>query len=581
MPRFRFLFSLVVEHIWSYLAGAGLLALTLWMTLAIPRYLQEAIDLLQTTPGADAPEFLERIYLILGFAVAIAVTRTGSRLLFFIPGRRVEFDLKNRLLHHLLAQQREFFAQHPTGALISRINNDINGIRMMMGIGMMMVFTSVGTLSLAPYYMFQISPRLTLYCAIPIVIAFALLQLSVRVLRREQLVQMRAMQGLSDFTVESYNGLDVLKSYRGLDWAEGRFGEFSATVRDSAIRMSTVRAYLMPLLTHIVNGVKVLLVLVGGVMIVNDEMTMGNFTAYLLYLTMLVSPLMGMTFLIFILQRGMTSTESMLTVLGAEPVIPPIDRVATQALSPRLTQGLRVSQLTYAYPDAPGHVVLRDVDFHLAPGEVVGVFGPVGTGKTTLVNVINRYLTPPAGTITVDGVDIRDLPLDRLRSHVVTVTQDPFMFSDSIRENIVFARDEITGEQVERVIVSSALEPDLERMPDGADTEVGEKGITLSGGQKQRLSLARALLTPCDVLILDDVLSAVDHDTERFLIEQIYAHQAAGSTLIVSHRISALEQADRILVLSEDGRSRIASHDELVSQPGPYRDAWELQRGGR
>ncbi|MCH9673873.1 MAG: ABC transporter ATP-binding protein/permease, partial [Gammaproteobacteria bacterium] len=508
MPRLRFAFSLFLEHLWSYLGGVVLLAATLWMGLAIPRYLQEAIDILRVDPELNAPQFLEYIYWILGFAIATAITRTGSRLLFFIPGRKVEYDLKNRLLAHLLRQQRDYFLANPTGALISRVNNDINGVRMMMGIGIMMVFSGVGTLTLAPYYMYQISPTLTVYCAVPILAAFALLQISVRVLRREQMKQMKAMQGLSDFTVESYNGLDVLKSYRGLDWAIGRFGSYSGEVRDAAIRMSTVRAYLMPLLTHIVNAVKVLLVFVGGLMMVRAEMTMGGFAAYLLYLTMLISPLMGMTFLIFIIQRGMTSLVSMLDVLHTEPELPAVRPEEVAKLGAAVSHGVAVKGLNFSYPDEPDRAVLRDITFEVRSGEVVGLFGTVGSGKSTLVNLLNRYLTPSPGAITIDGVDVRDIPMSLLREHVVTVTQDAFMFSDTIHNNVVFSRDDVTQGQVDRVIDKAAFTVDVERMPAGQSTQVGEKGITLSGGQKQRLSLARALLQPCDLLILDDVLSA-------------------------------------------------------------------------
>ena len=401
--------------------------------------------------------------------------------------------------------------------------------------------------------------------------------MSVGVLRREQMRQMKAMQGLSDFTVESYNGLDVLKSYRALDWALGHFRLFSDEMRDAAIRMSTIRAYLMPLLTHIVNAVKILLILIGGGMIVSEEMTLGEFTAYLLYLTMLISPLMGMTFLVFILQRGMTSLVSLLEVLNTVPGLPKIDFQAAKRLDESLHEGLQVESLTYAYPDAPGQNVLQDVTFSLKPGEVVGIFGAIGSGKTTLVNLLNRYLTPPRAKVMIDRVDIRDLPLAQLRKHVVTATQDPFLFSASIRNNIMLTREAIADKAIDQVIEQSALREDIERFPVGMETQVGEKGITLSGGQKQRLSLARALLQPCDILILDDVLSAVDHDTERRLIHRIYSHELAHATLIVSHRISALEKADRIMVLSDGRIVNIASHEVLITQPGDYQDAWRLQ----
>ena len=632
--RFRYLLRLVGEHAGSLGAGAGFLGLTLWMSLAIPRYLQEAIDLLAS--GGSGSAVLAKVWLILGFAVAMVLTRTVSRMLFLVPGRRVEFDLKNRLLAHLLGQDREYFLANPTGGLISRINNDINGVRMLLGMGTMMLIQTAGTLTLAPWYMYRISPGLTLYCALPIAAGFLVLQVAVQRMRRNQIRHMKALQELSDFTVESYGGLDPLKSFRGLGWAERRFAALSGEVRDAGLGMAAVRAWFFPLLTHLVNGLKVLVVLVGGFAVVAGEITIGGFTAFMVYLSMLVGPLMGATFLTFLLQRGMTCLGSLLEVFAAEPSRP-VPRPGA-ALPARLATGLSVDDLHFAYPDEPQRPVLDGVSLKVAPGEVVGVFGPVGSGKTTLVNLLNRYLVPPAGAVRLDGVDVRDADSGELRRRVVTVTQEPFLFSDTLRANVAFGVDEgtdgdghpaetreegaggrpggegatgpaggggagdgggaagrpptgevaVSGDEsgsrpgpldalVERAVADAALGPDLARMPAGLRTVVGERGITLSGGQKQRVALARAMLKPCDLLILDDVLSAVDHDTERVLVDRIHALAPARSILVVSHRVSVLERADRVIVLDRGRVVDEGQHRELAARDGPYREAWRRQ----
>ena len=623
--RFRYLLGLFREQARLLAAGGAFLAVTLWMSLAIPRYLKEAIDLLAADQSGSA--FFAKVWLILGFAVAMVLTRTVSRLLFFISGRRVEFDLKNRLLAHLLGQDREYFLANPTGELISRINNDVNGVRMLVGMGTMMLIQTVGTLTFAPWYMYEISPRLTVYCAAPIAVGFLVLQLAVQRMRRNQERQMKALQGLSDFTVESYGGLDVLKSFRGLGWAERRFAASSGEVRDAGLGMTTVRAWFFPLLSHLVNGLKVMLVLVGGLMVVGGEITIGDFTAFAVYLSMLVGPLMGATFLMFLLQRGMTSLGSLLEVLAAAPERP-APRAEAAPLPARLVEGLAVEGLRFAYPDEPGRPVLDGVSFRIAPGEAVGVFGPVGSGKTTLVNLLNRHLAPPPGAVRLDGVDVRDVEAGELLRRVVTVTQEPFLFSDTVRANVAFGVDEgeaggtagrepqadgdrgdgagpeagreaeraggeegkagtppaaartgseATAVSVEQAVADAALGPDLERMPMGLETLVGERGITLSGGQKQRVALARAMLKPCELLILDDVLSAVDHDTERVLVDRIHGLAGARSLLVVSHRISVLERADRVIVLDRGRVVDEGRHDELAARPGPYREAWRRQ----
>ena len=579
LQRLRYLLGLVGEHRWSLGAGSGLLALTLWMSLAIPGYLEEAIDLLAADrSGAGV---LEKVWLILAFAVAMVLTRTVSRMLFLVPGRRVEYDLKNRLLAHLLRQDREYFLANPTGDLISRINNDITGVRMLLGMGTMMLIQTAGTLTLAPWYMYRISPRLTLYCAVPIAIGFVVLQIAVQRMRRNQQRQMKALQALSEFTVESYGGLDPLKSFRGLGWAEQRFGALSGAVRDAGLGMANVRAWFFPLLTHLVNGLKVLLVLVGGFAVVAGEITIGSFTAFMVYLSMLVGPLMGATFMMFLLQRGMTSLGSLLEVLAAEPAHPATRPRPGVSLPDRLVEGLRVDGLRFAYPDDPERPVLEGVSLRVAPGEVVGVFGPVGSGKTTLVNLLNHYLAAPPGAIRLDGVDVRDLDSRVLRRHVVTVTQEPFLFSDTLLSNVGFGLGDgepAAGDpRIERAVADAALGPDLARLPSGLGTLVGERGITLSGGQKQRVAFARAMLKPCDLLILDDVLSAVDHDTERVLVERIHSLSNARSILVVSHRISVLERTDRVIVLDGGRLVDEGAHRDLIARPGLYREAWQRQ----
>ena len=451
---------------------------------------------------------------------------------------------------------------------------------------------------------------------------------------------MKALQKLSDFTVESYGGLDPLKSFRGLGWAERRFAALSGEVRDAGLGMAAVRAWFFPLLTHLVNGLKVLVVLVGGFAVVAGEITIGGFTAFMVYLSMLVGPLMGATFLMFLLQRGMTSLGSLLEVFAAEPSRPAprpgAALPALPALPAPLEQGLAVENLRFAYPDEPDRPVLDGVSLRVAPGEVVGVFGPVGSGKTTLVNLLNQYLVAPPGAVRLDGVDVRDIEPGELRRHVVTVTQEPFLFSDTLRANVAFGVDEGTdgdgrpaetreggaggprreegaagpvgggagegggagggrppagelaasGDRsepdpldalVERAVADAALGPDLARMPAGLRTVVGERGITLSGGQKQRVALARAMLKPCELLILDDVLSAVDHDTERVLVDRIHGLATARSILVVSHRISVLERADRVIVLDGGRVVDEGRHRELAAREGPYREAWRRQ----
>jgi ATP-binding cassette subfamily B protein len=297
----------------------------------------------------------------------------------------------------------------------------------------------------------------------------------------------------------------------------------------------------------------------------------------MLYLTMLLPPLMGMTFMMFVIQRGITALGSLETVFHTEPLLPPVDEQAEQALADQLQSGLQVQGLTFAYPDDPEHPLLKDVSFAVRPGEIVGIFGPIGSGKTTLVNIINRYLNPPPGMLTLDGIDITQISQATLRRHIVTVSQEPFLFSAAIRENVRFAAEDTDDVTIRQALNAAAMDEDMARFPAGLDTIAGEKGINLSGGQKQRIALARSLLKPCDLLILDDVMSAVDHETERYLIRQIYGFRHARSLLIVSHRVSVLERADRIIVLEHGRVTASGGHTGLIRQNGIYRQSYLLQ----
>ena len=580
MRRSRFFLSLLFEHIWSYLLGAALVVCTIWMTLAVPHYLQEAIEALQSNAPDRQAVVLDRIVWITVFAALIIIVRTGSRLLFFVPGRKVEFDLKNRLLLHLTSLQRDFYAKNPTGAIISRINNDINGVRLMMGFGLMGFVNTLATVSLAPWRMYQISPIITLYVMLPIVAAGGGMQWVVRRLRHHQMQQMATLQRISDFTVESYNGLDVLKSVRSFGWAEGRFFGINSELRQVYVRMSNIRAFLMPILNHLVNALKVGLLFGGGVLVVSGEMSIGGFTAYLVYLSLLVPPLMSMTFMAFVLQRGYTALESLEQIFLTKPSLPPLNPTADKALrAGDLRQGLSINHLTFSHEGNQQSPVLQNIHLHAKPGEVIGLFGRAGSGKTTLLNLINGWLQPPAGTVLLDGHDVGGLERHTLRNTVATVTQDAFLFSDSIFENVRYANPQAAEQEIGLALKHTAMEEDLERLPQGMHTLVGEKGVTLSGGQKQRVALARALVRTSNVLILDDVLSAVDHGTERILVDKMRKLRDANRiVIIVSHRISALVEAERTYVLQDGRVTQQGTHTELIAQAGIYRDSWHMQQ---
>jgi ATP-binding cassette subfamily B protein len=561
--------------------GIVLIFLTNWLAVSIPGYLGESIDLLSGV-AQNQNELIHVIGIVIAFALAMVVTRTVSRILFFNPGRAIERELKDDAFAKLTHMQPAFYQEHESGTLISIINNDVNGVRALAGIVMLQAFNIVFALSLTPLKMYQISPALTLYCVFPVLITFAIAHNGIAFMRKMMKVRMVELQEMSAKTVGFLNGVEVIRSHGIQTWAEKEFDQENVKIRDRSIRLAKVRTVVLPIIAYTDRLLKVLILAIGGGYLIKQQLTLGELTAFLSYASLLAMPFISLGMVLSAWQNGIVSLESLRRILDLpiheqDQTPLPLDRRAQL-----FSKGIRVSNLSYSYPgsDAPA---LSNVSFDISPGETLGILGKVGSGKSTLVNCLNRYLEVPADTVYIDDQDITKLARKDLRSAVRTITQDPFLFSDTVSENIQFGS---VGREdplpLEQALHQSDMLDEVQLFPEREETLVGEKGILLSGGQKQRLSLARGLYTPCKLMVLDNVLSAVDNETERFLLDQIFNNARSASTLIVSHRATVLEKVDSILVL-EDGRIIArGSHQELLQSSDLYRQTWELQqRDGR
>ena len=584
----RFLAHYIKQHWLAYFIGVLAILGTNAIAVSIPHYIQKSIDLIQSELEQQHEQLTEYLLIMLGLAVGMIVVRTLSRVLFFNPGRAIECQVKDDMFQHLMGLQKDYYDANPSGNIISRINNDINGVRMICGFAMMQAFNIAVALSVTPFQMWKISPNLTLYCVLPIVIAFTIVRLGMRVLVRNMRARMTSLQNLSGFTVASLSGIDVIKSYEMQAWNVERFEHSNQDMVTRALRIAWVRSFIMPILSNLENILKLLILVIGGQMALQEQMTLGELTAFISYAGLLTMPLMALGWVTTMIQQGLVGIASVRTVLSQErphvdtPDLPEAERTAL------FTQGgLKVRNLSYRFPDGATDV-LQGVSFDLKPGQTIGILGRIGSGKSTLVQCLNRYLEVEPGTISLGSQDLMALSFQDVRRSIRTVTQEPFLFSDTVRENIGFAlpeqEDPFQG-RFETLLRSSALEEEVQRFPKGSETLVGERGIMLSGGQKQRISLARAMSQPCDILILDNVLSAVDYDTERFLLQEIHSllHPAHGrpplvnALVIVSHRVTSMEQADHILVLDEGRVVDQGSHAELIRRPGYYQEMWRLQ----
>ncbi len=575
----RFFFRYILHHKQSYAAGIVFIFLTNWLAVTIPMYLGKSIDLLGGDTLIDQQDLLvQSIGTVIVCALLMVGTRTVSRILFFNPGRAIERELKDDAFAKLTQMQAGFYREHETGTLISIVNNDINGVRALAGIVMLQVFNILFALSLTPMKMYQISPTLTLYCILPVMVTFAIAHKGIAFMRRMMRVRMVELQQMSSSTVGFLSGIEVIKSHHIQGWAEDAFARENDKILDRSLRLTLVRTVVLPVIAYTDRLLKVIILAVGGGYLIQQQLSLGDLTALLSYAALLAMPFISLGMVFSAWQNGIVSLESMRRILD-RPVHPQDQIHLPPAQRQQLfSHSIRVENLSYSYPGSDV-AALKNISFEIKPGQTVGILGKVGAGKTTLVNCLNRYLDIEAGCIFIDDEDITALSRQDLRTAVRTITQDPFLFSDTISENIQFGSAGIESPlSLEQVLYQSDMLDEVKLFPEQEETLVGEKGILLSGGQKQRLSLSRGLYTPCKLIILDNVLSAVDNETERFLLEQIFDHARSSATLIISHRATVLEKVDTILVMAEGRLVAQGSHQELLQSSAEYRQTWQLQQ---
>jgi len=567
---------LLTRYAWrfrsSYVAGGVFLWLTNLLAVSIPGQIGFAVDALRV----DAPvgRFVAMIAVM---GALVIVTRTASRILIFNPGRHLEYHLRKDLFSHLLRLQPSFFVGHQRGDIVSRAANDISWVRTMVGYGGLQIVNVTLAVTLTGWKMVALSPRLTVLVLVPVLVGMAAVQWAIRRLFHLSLRNQEQLGEISEHVLGTLQGMATIQGFVAEGAFEERFEQRNLDWLRTGIRIALVRSLALPLLVLAGGVAMFVLIVVGGPLVLSGTLTIGELAAFTALLTVLLPPLRSLGWLLSVVQRGRAALDRIFELMNA-----PLDRpegTHGRVLESGRGPSLVVEGLDFAYPDEPGRKALEGICTRIEPGTVVGLFGRTGSGKSTLLRVLARLYNPPEGSITVDGVDLLDLDLDHWRDRLVMVPQRPFLFSDTVLSNIALETEPDVA-RVERVCEAAALLQDLEALPDGLQTVVGERGIMLSGGQRQRVALARGLYRGGDVLVLDDVLSAVDHETEARLVDTIsgLARQPSSPTVfIASHRLSALRHTDLVLVL-EDGRLvEQGHHEELVARDGIYRETWLAQ----
>jgi len=573
MSPSRRLLAYVARYRGAFLTGSVCIVATTAITLAGPWVLKYAIDDL-TKAGVTAAKL--RLYggAILGLAAVGGVFRFLQRRIIIGASRDIEFDLRNDFFARLQLFEPAYFHRNRTGDLMSRATNDLNAVRMMIGPAVMYLSNTVLTFIAVIWVMLSLNRRLTLLSLIPLpILSVAVYFFGAAIHRRFDKIQ-EQLSTISAVTQEALAGVRVVRAYRQEHFEIQRFKEANDEYVRRNRKLIRVQGAFFPIM-GLLMGVGALLVLwLGAQEVIAGRMTVGELVAFNSYLMMLAWPMIAFGWVTNLLQRGTASWKRMLEVLAAEPAI--TDAGASSHITSRdqIRGDVEFRDLTFKYGDV---VVLRDISATLPAGTTTAIVGATGSGKSTLLNLLPRLSDPPPGTVFVDGIDVRQLPLAVLRGATGFVPQEPFLFSATIADNIAFGVADVRREAVEHAAHVARLDKDLTDFPKGYDTVVGERGITLSGGQKQRTAIARAVMTDPKILVLDDALSAVDTYTEEEILSRLAGVMRSRTTIIVSHRVSTVRTADQILVLDEGAIVERGTHDQLVARNGVYAELYRKQ----
>src|SRR5918994_1875969 len=570
MHELRSLFPYLRRYRNSFLAGLALVVISNFFATLGPKFLQHGIDALET---ARFGKVQTAVVLLLLVAVASGVARYGMRELLNSGSRRVETDLRDHLYQHLQRMSAEFYDRYPTGDVMARTTNDLLAVRMVAGPALMyLVDTSIRALLIAPA-MLTISPRLTLLAFLPLLgLPVIMITLGGVVHRRSQAIQAHFSE-LTSHAHENLSGVRVVRAYRQEAAETAHFRELSEEYLRRNLSLARVQGLFFPLLTTMSGLSAVVVLYVGGKQVMAGQVTVGEFVAFGVYLGMLVWPMIALGWAVNLVQRGAASMGRINQLFHERPTI--ASAASPVPLPPAAgARAVEFSEVWFSYPGARDRGwVLQDISFKVAPGSSLAIVGPTGAGKSTLVDLIVRTYDPDRGAVLIDGVDVRQLSLDDLRRAVGFVPQETFLFGETLRRNVLLGAPD--DGRLERVAEVAQLTEALPALPDGYDTMLGERGINLSGGQKQRAAIARALAQDPPIFVLDDALSAVDAQTEARILAGLRNALVGRTSIIVSHRLAAVRDADWILVLDGGRIVEQGTHGDLLAAAGRY---WELLR---
>ena len=571
--RSKYAQKFIGKYKWSYLLGIVILIIIDVLQTEVPLVVGETID--QVALGGFTADMIWKPVIRLAIiAVVVFLGRIGWRWFIFGSARKIERDMRNELYSHLQTLSASYFHEHKAGEIMAYISSDIEAVRMVFAVTVMMGMDSLAIgISTLVKMITQIDLTLTVMAFIPMVLVALTTTFVGGELHRRFKIRQQAFSDLSDFVNEKLGGMKVIKAFVQEPYERENFEKVNKIACDANVKEARIQAFMFPFMRAVTGLSMALAIGYGGYIAILGRITVGNFGSFIMFLNNLMWPMAAIGRIINILTRGSAAMQRLETVLHAEPEI--ADWPQAREEGP-ISGTIEARNLTFRYAgrETP---VLENVSFKLEKGQTLGVVGRTGTGKTTLVNLLMRVFEPAEGQLFIGGREIHEIPLKQLRDTMGYVPQDNFLFSDTISENIRFGDRSKTQEDIEEAAKAACVHENIVDFAEGYNTMVGERGVSLSGGQKQRIAIARALVLDPEILILDDSVSAVDTDTEEKILKHLRETRKGKTNIIIAHRISTLQDADKIIVIDGARIAEMGTHQELVAQGGIYADMYNRQ----
>ena len=571
------LFRYMAHYRWGYLRGTLALTATNAIWVVFPIVLKQAVNALNhQNLDVAATRRIILIYagLLIGIALLKGVFLYASRWILIGISREIEFDLRNDLFRQLEKQDYAYYQRYRTGDIMARLTNDLNAVRQLLGPAIMYSANTVLFSAFALYFLLRVSPWLTLVALAPMPVASILVQyFGARIHERFERIQ-ASFSEITAHAQENFSGARLIRAFAREESQIRSFEKANQEYIGRALRLVQLMGMLWPTLEFVLGVAMVITLFAGGRLVLQHKIDVGSFVEFNTYMILLTFPIIAVGWVINLFQRGTASIKRIDEILRSEPVVDDSrsDRSIPEDLE--LRGEIEFRELSFGYGEKE---VLHNISLKVSSGSTLAIVGPTGSGKSTLIGLIPRLLDVEAESLWIDGRPIREYPLKVLRKNIGVVPQETFLFSETIRENLRFGAPDATDDETMEAAEAAYIRREFEEFPLGFDTVVGERGVTLSGGQKQRTSIARALLRHPRILILDDALASVDTYTEERILQGLRKYSKDSTTILISHRISTVRDADQIAVLAHGRIIELGTHEDLLARGGYYAGLYEKQ----